>query len=116
MEGLFLLPLRPRASLAYGTVLDRESQCILNQSSGASRTRPPSKLPYQLGVFSFQLRSPGRVSRAPGAQERLWKCSLSAWCYWDSYWHLLVKDLYSSSTSLGALHALFYQMLIEKGV
>ncbi|OWK12148.1 hypothetical protein Celaphus_00003656, partial [Cervus elaphus hippelaphus] len=50
-----------RASLAYGTVLDRESQCILNQSSGASRTRPLSKLPYQLGVFSFQLRSPGRT-------------------------------------------------------
>lgn len=78
MEGLFLFPLRPRAPLAYGTVLDRESQPILNLSSRASNTRPLSKLLCQLGCFSLQLRSSGRVSRAPGAQKGAWKCSLSA--------------------------------------
>ena len=78
MESLFLFTLKPRAPLAYGTVLDRESQPILNLSSRASKTRPLSKLFCQLGCFSLQLRSSGRVSRAPGAQKRAWKCSLSA--------------------------------------
>ena len=35
VEGLFLFTLSPRASLAYGTAVDRESQPIVNQRSGA---------------------------------------------------------------------------------
>lgn len=79
-EGLFPFTLRSRAPLAYGTVLDRESQPILNQSSRASGTRPLARLLCQLGCFSFQLRSAGRVSRAPRAQKRACKCSPKPSC------------------------------------
>lgn len=57
MEDLFLFTLRSRASLAYGTVLDRESQPTPNRRSRASRTWPLAKLLCQLGRFSFQLRA-----------------------------------------------------------
>lgn len=48
----------------YGTVRDRESQPILNQSSRVSGTRPLARLLCKLGCLSFQLRFARRVSRA----------------------------------------------------
>lgn len=116
VEGLFLFTLSPRASLAYRTAVDRESQPIVNQRSGASRARPLAKLLCQLGSFSFRLRAAQRISRAPGTQKKPRNAAtgLSAWCYQDPCCYLSVEGLYCSCTWPRALCV--YQILIEKVV
>ena len=51
VEGLFLCPLRPRASLAHGTDLDRESQPIL------IRAAEPPKLGHYPGFTASRAAS-----------------------------------------------------------
>lgn len=51
--GLFLFTLSPRASLAYRTAVDRESQPIVNQRSGASRARPLANFSASWAASAF---------------------------------------------------------------
>lgn len=118
VEGLFLCTLSPRASLAYGTALDRESQPIVNQGAEPPELGhwPSFSASWAASTSSSELLRGSAGPREP--RKSLEMLPQASFCLALSGSLLLPfrEDLYSSHTWPRALRALFYQILIAKAV